>query len=68
MLKTTYMTNNWTNVRRTEIINNKLQYKQNTSIIFLSMSTFAYTLNRNSYFQTERQDNVHDSAEHFGLV
>ena len=55
MLKSTYMPDNCTNVRHTDKLitsiqkvslqHNKLQYIHNVSIIFLTISTFAYMLN-----------------------
>jgi len=73
------MTDNCTNVRHTEKLitsvpnvslqHNKLQYKQNGSIIFLSINLLLHTrsVTEQYYYQTERQHKVHNSAEHFGL-
>jgi len=68
------MTDNCTNVRQTENLitsvqiqnvslqRNKLKYKQNAK------REHNLPQSQNNYFQTERQNNVHDSAEHVGLV
>jgi len=75
-----YIIDNCANVQCTEKLTmnihyvslqyNKLQHKQDAGIIILSISlthlSCIHAQSHSSYFQKEKWNNVHSSAEHFG--